>query len=104
MRRATGTVRRTTTAKAITSTGTSSAMRRYYPSGNTLNCMGADPQRLGRGISIGDHMVLTGSCSWADRTLANDADWYPRRTMSAEERLRYYAGQFPLTEVDSTYY
>lgn len=33
-----------------------------------------------------------------------DSDWYPRRTMSAEERLRFYASQFPLTEIDSTYY
>jgi uncharacterized protein YecE (DUF72 family) len=33
-----------------------------------------------------------------------DADWYPKRTMSAEERLRFYASQFPLTEIDSTYY
>jgi uncharacterized protein YecE (DUF72 family) len=66
--------------------------------------MDEDTQKLGRGISIGAHTVLTGSCSWTDRTLVNDADWYPRRTMSAEERLRYYARQFPLTEVDSTYY
>lgn len=48
--------------------------------------------------------MLTGSCSWTDKTLVEDADWYPRRTMSAEERLRFYASQFPLTEVDSTYY
>ena len=48
--------------------------------------------------------MLTGSCSWADKTLIQDADWYPRRTMSAEERLRFYASQFPLTEIDSTYY
>ena len=48
--------------------------------------------------------MLTGSCSWTDKTLVEDADWYPRRTMSAEERLRYYAAQFPLTEIDSTYY
>jgi uncharacterized protein YecE (DUF72 family) len=54
--------------------------------------------RLGRGV------VLTGSCSWTDRTLVSEADWYPRRTMSAEERLRFYAAQFPLTEIDSTYY
>jgi uncharacterized protein YecE (DUF72 family) len=33
-----------------------------------------------------------------------DSDWYPQRTMSAEERLRFYATQFPLTEIDSTYY
>jgi uncharacterized protein YecE (DUF72 family) len=66
--------------------------------------MSDQAQKVGRGISIGDHIVLTGSCSWTDRTLVNDADWYPRRTMSAEERLRYYASQFPLTEIDSTYY
>ena len=47
---------------------------------------------------------MTGSCSWTDKTLVEEADWYPRRTMSAEERLRYYASRFPLTEVDSTYY
>jgi uncharacterized protein YecE (DUF72 family) len=49
-------------------------------------------------------VIFTGSCSWADKTLVEDADWYPRRTMSAEERLRFYASQFPLTEIDSTYY
>jgi uncharacterized protein YecE (DUF72 family) len=48
--------------------------------------------------------VLTGSCSWTDKTLVQEADWYPRRTMSPEERLRFYAAQFPLTEIDSTYY
>jgi uncharacterized protein YecE (DUF72 family) len=47
---------------------------------------------------------LVGSCSWTDKTLVQESDWYPRRTMSAEERLRFYASQFPLTEIDSTYY
>jgi uncharacterized protein YecE (DUF72 family) len=79
-------------------------MRRYYPARKTLKCMDGEPQKLGRGISIKGHKVLTGSCSWTDRTLVKDADWYPRKTMSAEERLRYYASQFPLTEIDSTYY
>jgi uncharacterized protein YecE (DUF72 family) len=59
---------------------------------------------LGARVCIGDHVVLTGSCAWADRTLVEQSDWYPRRTMSPEERLRFYAAQFPLTEVDSTYY
>jgi uncharacterized protein YecE (DUF72 family) len=54
-------------------------------------------------VCLGDHAVLTGSCSWTDRTLL-EAGWYPRRTMSAEERLRFYAAHFPLTEIDSTYY
>ena len=65
--------------------------------------MAEDPE-LGDALSISGNRVLTGSCSWADKTLVQDADWYPRRTMSAEDRLRYYASQFPLTEIDSTYY
>ncbi len=64
----------------------------------------SDAQRLGPRVLMGEHAVLTGSCSWADRTLVEDADWYPQRTMTAEERLRFYAAHFPLTEVDSTYY
>jgi uncharacterized protein YecE (DUF72 family) len=59
---------------------------------------------LGADVHLNGHRVLTGSCSWTDRTLVAEADWYPKRTMSAEERLRYYAAQFPLTEIDSTYY
>jgi uncharacterized protein YecE (DUF72 family) len=55
-------------------------------------------------MAAGEHRILTGSCSWTERTLTEESDWYPRRTMSAEERLRYYAAQFPLTEIDSTYY
>ncbi len=63
-----------------------------------------DEQELGPDVSIGSHRVLTGSCSWADKTLVEHADWYPQRTMSPEERLRFYASRFPLTEIDSTYY
>ena len=48
--------------------------------------------------------MLCGTCSWTDKTLLQEADWYPRRTMTAEERLRYYAAQFPIAEVDATYY
>ena len=61
-------------------------------------------QRLGARVCFDGHLVLTGSCSWTDRTLLEQAHWHPRRTMSAAERLRYYAAHFPLTEVDSTYY
>jgi uncharacterized protein YecE (DUF72 family) len=65
--------------------------------------MSDDEARLGERIQLAEHVVLTGSCSWTDRTLL-EADWYPKRTMSAEDRLRYYAARFPLTEIDSTYY
>lgn len=64
----------------------------------------AQSDELGAPAWTGPHAVLIGSCSWTERTLVEEADWYPRRTMSAEERLRYYAAQFPLTEIDSTYY
>src|SRR5207302_4429832 len=59
--------------------------------------------RIGSAVTVDDHLILTGSCSWTDRTLI-ESDWYPQRTMSSEDRLRYYAQQFPLTEIDSTYY
>jgi uncharacterized protein YecE (DUF72 family) len=45
-----------------------------------------------------------GTCSWTDKTLVKDADWYPKRTMSAAERLAFYSAQFPVVEADSTYY
>jgi uncharacterized protein YecE (DUF72 family) len=64
----------------------------------------SNPRQLAATVRFDGHVVLTGSCSWTDRTLVEEADWYPRRTMSAEERLRFYAAQFPLTEIDSTYY
>src|SRR5262245_19614270 len=63
-----------------------------------------EPQRLGPRVRFDGHTLLTGSCSWTDRTLVTQADWYPQRTMTPAERLRFYAAKFPLTEVDSTYY
>ena len=64
----------------------------------------AEEPELGPHIELHGRPVLTGSCSWTDRTLTKDADFYPRKTMSAADRLRFYAAQFPLTEIDSTYY
>jgi len=48
--------------------------------------------------------VLVGTCSWTDPTLIACGRFYPPGVSSAEARLRYYASQFPLVEVDSTYY
>ncbi|MDQ6840060.1 MAG: DUF72 domain-containing protein [Actinomycetota bacterium] len=48
--------------------------------------------------------VLVGTCSWTDKTLVNDAAWYPKKSMSAAERLGFYASHFPIAEADSTYY
>jgi uncharacterized protein YecE (DUF72 family) len=51
-----------------------------------------------------DSRIRVGTASWTDPTLTKETDWYPRRSMSAEERLRFYADQFPVVEVDATYY
>ena len=48
--------------------------------------------------------ILVGTCSWTDRTLVKETDFYPKKSMRAEERLRYYASIFPIVEVDATYY
>jgi uncharacterized protein YecE (DUF72 family) len=48
--------------------------------------------------------ILTGTCSWTDKTLVKDTDWYPKKSMTATERLAFYASNFPMAEADSTYY
>jgi uncharacterized protein YecE (DUF72 family) len=48
--------------------------------------------------------IRVGTASWTDPTLIKESDWYPKRSMSAEERLRHYASIFPMVEVDATYY
>lgn len=50
------------------------------------------------------HAVLIGISAWTEPTLVRAGTFYPKKTMSAEERLRFYASQFPVAEVDSTYY
>src|SRR3990172_7475145 len=48
--------------------------------------------------------VLVGISSWTERTLIKDGDFYPPGPKTAEARLQFYASQFPIVEVDSTYY
>jgi uncharacterized protein YecE (DUF72 family) len=48
--------------------------------------------------------VRVGTCSWTDRTLTHDTDWYPKRSMSATDRLAFYSSRFSIAEADSTYY
>jgi uncharacterized protein YecE (DUF72 family) len=48
--------------------------------------------------------VFYGTSSWTDKTLIASKRFYPSTSMSAEDRLRFYAERFPFVEVDSTYY
>jgi uncharacterized protein YecE (DUF72 family) len=48
--------------------------------------------------------VLVGTASWTDKTQVESGAFYPPDVKKPEDRLRYYASQFPVVEVDSTYY
>jgi len=48
-------------------------------------------------------LIRVGTASWTDRTLL-ESGWYPPEAGTPEQRLRFYASQFPLVEVDATYY
>jgi uncharacterized protein YecE (DUF72 family) len=48
--------------------------------------------------------IRIGTCSWTDPTLVKGGGFYPDDNMTAAERLAFYAAQFPIVEVDATYY
>jgi len=48
--------------------------------------------------------ILVGTASWTDKSLIGCGRFYPKDASSAEARLRHYATQFPMVEVDSSYY
>ena len=50
------------------------------------------------------HRIRIGTAGWTDRTLLPAGLFYPGGVETAEDRLRYYASQFPLVEIDSSYY
>jgi uncharacterized protein YecE (DUF72 family) len=55
------------------------------------------------GTGGGRGAVRVGTASWTDPTLLKSG-WYPKGANDAESRLRFYATQFPIVEVDATYY
>jgi uncharacterized protein YecE (DUF72 family) len=55
-------------------------------------------------IEIGEGVVRAGTASWTDPTMTVPGVFYPEGLKTAEDRLRHYAAQFPLVEVDATYY
>lgn len=48
--------------------------------------------------------ILVGTASWTDPSMVKYGNFYPKGCNTAEGRLRFYASQFPIVEVDSTYY
>lgn len=48
--------------------------------------------------------VRVGTCSWTDPSLIKAGTFYPRGCSTSEKRLRFYASQFPIVEVDSSFF
>src|SRR6476469_5304305 len=48
--------------------------------------------------------ILVGTSSWTDKTLIESGRFYPPSARTPEDRLRFYASQFPIVEIDSSYY
>ena len=48
--------------------------------------------------------IMIGTCSWTDRSLLESGLFYPPQVKTPEARLRFYAANFPMVEVDSSYY
>ena len=48
--------------------------------------------------------IRVGICSWADPALIESGAFYPKKSMSAEARLRFYARFFDTVEVNASYY
>jgi len=48
-------------------------------------------------------VIRVGTSSWADQSLLRSG-WYPRSANTPARRLGFYAGRFPLVEVDTSYY
>jgi uncharacterized protein YecE (DUF72 family) len=63
-------------------------------------------ENIGAPVRIGrtSHEIRVGTASWTDPTMTRGGVFYPRGSSTAEDRLRYYSSQFPLVEVDSSYY
>lgn len=55
-------------------------------------------------LTISGGSVRIGTASWTDPTMTAPGVFYPPDAGSAEDRLVYYANQFPIVEVDATYY
>jgi uncharacterized protein YecE (DUF72 family) len=55
-----------------------------------------------QGTPVGN--IYYGTSSWTDQTLLKSKAFYPPDANKPEERLRFYSENFPLVEVDATFY
>lgn len=62
------------------------------------------PRSHSRDLTHDAAPILVGTASWTEPTLIKCGRFYPPQAKTAEARLKYYASEFSLVEVDSTYY
>ena len=55
-------------------------------------------------LRVAGATVRIGTASWTDPTMTAPGVFYPPDATTAEDRLVFYADQFPIVEVDATYY
>ena len=48
--------------------------------------------------------IRIGTASWTDKSLIDSGKYYPEWVKTPADRLRHYSSDFPLVEVDSSYY
>src|SRR5574341_1440064 len=96
--------RRRPSASAPTSSWRVSARRRSRTSPSRSACTASSPLASTRRSSSSRAGVRVGICAWADPALIASGGFYPKKSMSAEARLRFYASAFDCVEVNSSYY
>ncbi|MEP6618692.1 MAG: DUF72 domain-containing protein [bacterium] len=73
-------------------------------SARASDALAATPEELVGAPISGGADIRIGTASWTDPSMVRGGVFYPRGVSTAESRLRYYAEQFPVVEVDSSYY
>jgi len=71
-----------------------------------------DPERYREATELAERAAMPaqsknvsfGTAGWTDKTLIGSGTFYPPGASSAEARLKHYASNFALVEVDATYY
>jgi uncharacterized protein YecE (DUF72 family) len=53
---------------------------------------------------MSERPILVGTASWTDKSLIDSGRFYPAGVKTPEARLQFYASQFPMVDVDSSYY
>ena len=56
-----------------------------------------------REMIIESGLIRVGASSWSDKSLTQDGNWYPRKTMKAVDRIAFYADRLSVVEMENTY-